>query len=102
MNMYLFQFQAKPKPDSPEALRSGGSVVNCWMDMDSLETAKATAMDLIHEAGWTVVSLEEAQVVDRSDLDETKVAYFDQALIDKTVLVFHSWPVDRPDADDDT
>jgi hypothetical protein len=71
------------------------------MDMASMESAKTTAMEMILEAGWTIESFEEAGMVQRSDCDEAAIAYYDQALIDKTVLVYHCRPIDAPDANEE-
>ena len=95
--MYLLRYRAKPKPDHAQVGEIGGAYINCWMDLDSMEAAKAQAMDTINEEGWTVDSLDVAEVVLRSTCDEKNGTYFDQALIDKTVLVFHTWPIDAPD-----
>lgn len=99
--MYLLRYLAKPNADHAQSGDIGGAYINCWMDLASIEAAKVRAMDMIREEGWTVDSLEEAKIVHRSECDDENAAYFDQALIDKTVLVYHCWPVDAPDADEE-
>ena len=99
--MYLLRYVVKPKGDHPEVLTIGGAYVNCWMDVDSMETAKAQAMDLITEDGWRIESLDEADTIQRSECNEESIVYYDQALIDKTVMVFHSWPIDAPDREEE-
>jgi len=90
--MYLLRYRAKPNRDHPKSLEIGGAYINCWMDLDSMESAKVRAMDMINEDGWVVDSLDEAETVLRSDCDKKNCDYFDQAVIDKTVLVLHCWP----------
>ena len=61
------------------------------MDLDSLDVAKTAALDLLNGDGWTVVSLEEEGPLERSEVKPAGLAYFDQALVEKTVLVVNMW-----------
>jgi hypothetical protein len=99
--MYLLRYRVLPNADHANGGEVGGAYVNGWMDLASIAEAKARAMDMIREEGWIVESLDEARAVDRSECDDADgAACFDQALIDKTVLMFHTWPASTPDIDE--
>ena len=50
---------------------------------------------MIEESSWRIDSLEDCRVVNDDDYppDADGKEFYDQALIDKEVLVFHTWPV---------
>jgi len=96
--MFLLRYLASPRPDNQEAATVGGAFVNCWIDLPSLDAAKAAAEAMIEEYGWTVRRLEEQSQAFREDLAGESLEYYEQAEIDKTVLVFHTWPIHASDA----
>ncbi len=107
--MYLFTFLASPTPDAKEFHEAGGAYVNCWIlgadrddrdDRDDREAAEERARELIEEYGWDVEALEEGAIVSGADYpqdDEDRV-FYEQALVEREVLVFNTWP--RGDEDD--
>lgn len=97
--MFFIQFRVRPADQSSNALEYGGAYANCWVECDALSDARTAALAQIHEAGWEVKSVEQERLACRGDFDRDGVRYFDQAIIDKTVCVFHTWPIDAPDAD---
>ena len=96
--LFLLMYIAHPAPGSDEFGRIGGAFVVCLMDLPSKSAAHQRAVETIEAKGWTAASLEAAEVVQRDDVDEERKPYFDQALIDKEVIVFYPWMIDAPDA----
>jgi hypothetical protein len=93
MAIYFFTFLATPTPEAKEQ-EAGGAFVNCWIQSDDPDEAEERATDLIYDYGWTVDSLENEALVTGDDYvdDEENRAFYEQALAEKEVLVFHLWP----------
>src|SRR3954453_15252722 len=93
--MYYFRFDGVPGPLNPELATVGGAFIICWVDSSTLSQAEAAARQYIEEAGWEIKSIEETRIVYCHDYDDnpTGLEYFDQAVIDKGVFVFHQYPV---------
>lgn len=100
--MFFIQFHVRPTHDSTNAVEYGGAYVNCWVARHALTDAMTAAMDVIHEAGWQVETVEQERRALRDEFDGDGLAYFDQAVVDGEDCVFHTWPVDAPDADEST
>ena len=96
MKLYFFTYLARPKSGSESSESYGGAYVNCWIDAESDAQATERASTAISRAGWAVESLEHSSVVTRKDYadDDEGLQYFEKALIDKEVYVFHTWPPD--------
>lgn len=96
--MYFFTFLALPTPDAEEFNTAGGAYVDCWIEDGNRERAEERALDLIEEYGWAAESLESEAVVSSLDYmdDAENREFFEQALVENEVLVFHTWP---PEAD---
>jgi|SRR5215831_1656667 hypothetical protein len=100
--MFFLQFEAKPREDNPERETVGGAFVNCWIERADLDEAAAVASKMIEEQGWSIVKASQMQPVDRAfyaDGDEG-LQYFEQALIDKEVLVFFAYPAGEDGLDE--
>jgi hypothetical protein len=98
--MYLFTFMAVPTPDAKEFHEAGGAYVNCWIQSDDRgdrgdrDAAEERAKELIEEYGWAVEALEEGAIVSGEDYPpgEEDREFYEQALIEREVLVFNTWP----------
>lgn len=103
--MYLFTFLAVPTPDAREFEEAGGAYVNCWIlgdgDRSDREAAEERATQLIEEYGWAVEALEEGAIVSGEDYPpgEEDREFYEQALIEREVLVFNTWPRGEEDED---
>jgi hypothetical protein len=100
--MYLFTFLAVPTPDAKEFHEAGGAYVNCWILGDDRDRAEERASELIEEYGWDVEALEEGAIVSGADYpqdDEDRV-FYEQALVEREVLVFNTWPRGDEDGGD--
>ena len=83
-------FDAVPRPNARTSPNAACANVGCWIDRPTLEEAIAVARSMIANEGWIVGDLKEAQVVNESDYPASAPgrSYFQQALIDKEVIVF--------------
>jgi hypothetical protein len=94
MPMYYFNFHTLPaNPDvDPDA---GGAFVNCWIQESNIEAAEIIARQGIEDSGWTITDYEEQpRKTNRDCWGEDKLVYYDQALIDREVWVFHRYPIE--------
>ena len=108
--LFLLTIEARPEPDADDFGEAGGAFVNCWVNTDDLRAAERRAVALIEERGWRPHRFAEWELVtratyaDRDPRDDYGLnlrVIVDQAFTDGEVCVFHTWPVDAPDADDE-
>jgi len=92
--MYLFTIVATPTEANPDHSTIGAAYVSCWIDIANEEEAKNTARRLVADDGWAITGIEETRKVFADDFqeDDENLQYFEQALLDKTVLVFNTSP----------
>jgi hypothetical protein len=90
-------FESVPAPHNPESGTLGGAFIICWVDRPTLAQAEAVARKCIEEVGWEIKSVTESNIVERADYADnpTGLEYFEQALVDKEVFVFHEYPLDE-------
>lgn len=95
--MYFVQFEITPRRDREEFSDIAAAIVNCWIQTDSLPDAIDEARRHIANQGWFVDDPDEAYVISREDYDDDSpgLQYFEQALIDRAVFVFHTCPIDE-------
>ena len=91
--IYVVSYEVKPLPESKDLAAWYGAAVNVWVEASSKEKAIALATQGVQDAGWSIKALESAFPVTRDSYseDSTGLGYFEQALIDGVVLVFHTW-----------
>jgi hypothetical protein len=91
--LYVVQYEAQPLPGSDSFATCSGAAVNIWVSAATEEQALAIASQEVHDAGWLIESLEAVFPITRDDYSEdpTGLEYFEQALVDGVVLVFHTW-----------
>lgn len=92
--MFLLTYHAKPNKTFVDYNIIGGAWVNCWIESKTSEEAQKIARKEIEDYDWYVEKLDEIIIVDESFYSENddKKEYFEQAIIDKIVLLFHSYP----------
>ena len=93
--MVYARIEAFPNKTCPEYERFGGALVNCWILRDDIEEAVSIARRMIAERGWHSKVLEEARFCSRDEFPAGSREYFDQALTDDEVLVYHTYPKDE-------
>ena len=92
--MFFITYHAEPNTGIQNS-EIGGAYINCWIEAESIDQAEQMARTKIEEENWTILDKEEAYEIQRSDYLENSngLNYFDQALVDKLVLVFHTYPI---------
>ena len=106
--VFIIRFEASPEPDSDDFGTDGGAIVNCFVDADDLRTAEIRAISLIWEHGWQPCRFETwllicAECADSATPEhggDSQRELVEQARLDGEVCVFHTWPIDAPDAND--
>jgi hypothetical protein len=99
--LFLVTLVARPREHTHAFREFSGAYVNAWIDAPSKDQALDRAQREVSDSGWTVETVESVAAVQRTDYQEGDPAleYFDQALTDREVVVFHTWPV-NPQEDD--
>lgn len=70
----------------------GGAYINCYIEADNIYEGLKKAEQEIKDSDWIDLEFQDAMVADPVNLDSDKIQYYEQALIDKEVLVFHCYP----------
>ena len=98
--MVFLAFEVFPLDSNRKSSDRGGAFVNCWINIRDQEKAEIQARKEIYKAGWHVISLNKVKTVNRKYFNDNKesLEYYEQAKIDGECYVFHTWPLD---ADDD-
>jgi cytolysin (calcineurin-like family phosphatase) len=108
--LFLLTFEARPEPESDDYGQIGGAFVNCWVNVDDLCTAERRAVALIQNYGWHPHRFEAWELVTRTTYTDREPQddggpdlreVVEQAFVDGEVCVYHTWPADAPDADDE-
>lgn len=92
--MFLITYHIKPKPLNPEFNKIGGAYVNCYIEADNFEEADLIARGEVENNNWDIYEYDSSKIVTQKDYidnDENR-EYFEQALIDKEVFVFFTYP----------
>ena len=91
--VWFISFSAFPI-EAERFAKFGGAEINCWIQIADEREALERAKNLVEDQGWRVETLNHCHLVFPSDYQpgSTGVEYFEQAMIDREVLVFHSWP----------
>jgi len=98
-----FMIRARPQPDIPEAADIAGAFINAYVAHSDEAIAEQVARDAIEEQRWRIEEVEHQAVLtpDACGPDEEHREYFDQALADGHCLVFHCWPPEGEESEDD-
>ena len=92
--MQFVLIAASQDPDAEHDERFGGAHVCCWIKDQSPRNAAHIAKGWIEEAGWIVEEIEEQYPITAADYEDKpeSAQYFEQALIDSEVFVYHVFP----------
>lgn len=70
----------------------GGACINVFTTTAQEHEALDVARRAIGEAGWKLEAIEQIDWYTRANCDDVFREYYDQALIDGTVVVIHTYP----------
>ena len=95
--MYLLTYHVQPNPHNPEHEEIGGAYVNCYIEADTFEEADFIAKGDLEKNQWRILELDDARIVSREDYadEDEDLEFYQQALIDKEVFVFHMYPIEE-------
>ena len=93
-SLFIVTLTARPTRQLEGFAELGGAHVNCWIEANSGADAVAQAEAEIRAADWIPETVDSVRPVTSSDYadDITGREYFEQAIIDGVVIVFHTWP----------
>lgn len=92
--MQYLIIDAEQNDDFVHSERHGGAAVGCWIKNQTEENAYLIAKGIIEKNGWKVLRLDEQYPISEEDYDNKSAGreYFELALIDEEVFVFHTFP----------
>lgn len=89
--MYFITYHGKPKTNNQEVGETIGAYINCYIEADNLKQAEKIARNEIDEMNWDILTRDEAYTIDNESISDEGREYYEQAIIDKAVYVFHSY-----------
>ena len=89
-------YHVKPLPDLKNTDNIAGAYVSCWIEASSMIKADKIAIDEIGLAKWNVLERDDAYEIKEEYYSDnsTGLEFYKQALIDKWVLRFHTYPIE--------
>jgi len=92
MGIYFLAFAARPGESLEESKRFGGAHINCWVRAGTASEAQTTAAADIKARGWIIETVESEPRVEAQP-PASALEYFEEAKIDGSCYVFHTWPI---------
>jgi hypothetical protein len=93
--MYFLVYHVKPLPGSNNRQDIGAAYVSCWIEATTEQKAKKIAITQIKAVKWEVLEIDECYEINKKNLDRPgQIESYNQALIDKWVLRFHTYPLE--------
>ena len=93
--MKFITYHVRPTEESDNEEEIGGAYVNCFIESDSSQQAQEIAKKQITELKWEIIELEEFTNLDQDTVSDENNEYYEQALLDKEVFVFYTYPIDE-------
>lgn len=91
--LWVFTLEARPLPASPDFDLAGGAFVVCYLKPSLADDPVQHAAAYVRAQDWQVIAVEdEPEQLDRDGAPDPE--YFDRALVDDEVYVFHQWPIE--------
>src|SRR6516162_8705769 len=92
--MYFLHYRVIPAKANPERDCLGEGLVCCWIERPSLAEADRVARREIRGRKWQILERETAEQVTAEDYAEDLEwqQYYEQALLDKEVFLYHVSP----------
>lgn len=93
--MYFIIYHVKPLSAAQDLANIEGAYVSCWVEANSLTKASKIARnEIIGLAKWEIMGMDEAYEIKEEYYteDSSGLEFYKQALVDKWVLRFHTYP----------
>ena len=98
MTIYFLSFHCNPKDGTSDFYEFGGAYINCWIHAEDKDSAINISKHKITELDWNIIELEECYIITEKDYlnssNNSGLQYYRQALIDKWVIVMHTYPIE--------
>jgi hypothetical protein len=107
--LFMVRIVACPEPGSEDFGDAGGAYVNCYIDADDLRTAERRAISLIQVRGWRPERFDTWQLTCADCASDARPDHggrstrelVEEARREGESCVFHIWPIDAPDDDEE-
>jgi len=107
--MFVITVKVDPKPEIKQATEVGGAYAVCWIDFQLQDGAELLAKFYIEQGGWTPKEVKQVSWVDEEYYDteyegerkDELKQYYAEADADGVCIVFHEWPADAEDSDEE-
>ena len=86
--MYFITYHGQPLISTDDSV---GAYINCYIVKETIEEAEKISRQEIKDLNWKILNLEEAIEIDFETLSVDGKKYYEQALIDHSVYVFHTY-----------
>ena len=97
--MYFLTYHSEPRKDADEIEDIGGAYINCYILADNIVQADNIARDEINKMKWNILERDDAYEIDSDSVSEEGREHYEQALIDNTAYVLHTYPVNDENSD---
>jgi hypothetical protein len=94
--MKFITYHVIPTEDLDKKDNIGGAYVNCFIESESSSHSQEIAKKQLSQLHWEIIELEELTIIDQNTVSEENKEYYEQALIDKEVFVFYTYPTEEP------
>jgi hypothetical protein len=95
--MYFITYHGQPEIATVE---TAGAYINCYIQKESFIEADRIARKEIKDLNWKILDQEDAFEINIETLSDDGRKYYEQALIDQAVYVFHNYSNEDMSVDD--
>ncbi len=101
MTIIYLMLEATPTSNHEEFDDIGGAFINCWINAEDEESAKAIAIKTLKDCCWNVLRIEDCFRVNEGFYNNNPeyLEYYKQATINGEYYVTNEWP-NEPQEDD--
>jgi len=96
MEVYFLVYHVKPSLDKTKSIKVGGAYVSCWVNAINEVEAMKIAENEIALNYWIILTLDECYKaeIDNYLVGSNQREHYEQAIIDKWLLIFHTYPTE--------
>ena len=96
--MYFLKYKVLPALNGPHNGKYGETLALCWIAQPTQDNAEQRACKSVQEAGWSILSLEEAYPVALEDIDPQHPShnFFLRARESGEYIFFVTGPMKKP------
>ena len=93
MRMFYIVYHGKPN-ELYQGKPIGGAYIGCWIMNRTMIKAEHIARKIVTSQGWDIIEVDEKSEITPESVDKQseRFEYYQQALIDKEVVVYYTYP----------